>query len=92
MTRHQHARDLQLAREPGGVQRPGAAERDQRVVARIVAALDGDDADRPRHVGGDDADDALGGRRHVEPQPRRPAAAIAACARAGSIGMRPPSR
>ena len=39
IARHQDARDVELAREPRRVQRPGAAERDQRVVARIVAAL-----------------------------------------------------
>ena len=67
-------RDVELAREPRGMQRPGAAERDQRVVARIVAALHRDDADRPRHVGGDDGDDALR-RRHQRPCRAAPPAA-----------------
>ena len=47
--------DVELARQPRRVQRPGAAEGDQRVVARIMAALHADHADRLRHVGGDDA-------------------------------------
>ena len=75
IARHQDAADLQLPRQPRGMQRPGAAERHQRVVARIVAALHGDHADRARHVGGDDREDALRGLPwHAEAQPARPAA------------------
>ena len=56
------------------MQRPGAAERDEREVGRIVPALDGDDAKRTQHLGVDDVDDAAGidsakrslGRRPVE--------------------------
>ncbi len=70
--------DVQLARQPCGMQRPGAAERDQRVVARVVAALHADDPDRARHVGGHDRDDALRGRHHVQPErsARRPIASL----------------
>ena len=39
IARHQDAADVQLARQPRGMQRPGAAERHQGVVARIMAAL-----------------------------------------------------
>ena len=91
--RHQHAAHVELARQPRGVQRPRAAERHQRVVARIVAALHRDHADRPRHVGGDDREDALRGRpsgpsskRSARPSsPPRPPASR-------RIVMRPPSR
>lgn len=48
------------------MQRPGPAEGDQRVVARVMPALDADDADGLRHVGGDDRDDALRRRHQVE--------------------------
>ncbi len=71
IARHQDAADLQLLRQPRGVQRAGAAERHQRVVARIVAALHADHADRARHVGGDDGDDALRGRHRIQAQRRR---------------------
>ena len=42
-----------------GVQRPGAAEGDERELARVVAALDGDHAQRAGHVLVDDRQDAL---------------------------------
>ena len=64
--RAQHARARRNDRRPGtqqdrqriGVQRAGAAERDQRVVARIVALLDRDEAQRADHVLVDDVVDA----------------------------------
>ena len=49
------------------VHRPGAAEGDQREVARVVAALDRDLADRRGHARDGDLDDALGERLHAEP-------------------------
>ena len=48
--RHDHRRDVQLARDRDGVQRAGAAGGDEREVARIVALLDRDLAHRERHV------------------------------------------
>ena len=59
IARHEHAPDLELAREPRRVKRAGAAERHHGVVARIVAALDRNDPDRTGHVGGDDGQDTL---------------------------------
>ncbi len=41
---------------------PGAAVGDEREVARVVATLDGDDAERAGHVLVDDREDALGRR------------------------------
>jgi len=49
--------ERQLAR----MHRTGAAEREQRKVARIESALDGDDADGAFHVGVDDANHAVSG-------------------------------
>ena len=42
------------------MQRPGAAEGDEREVARVVTALDRDDAQRAQHLGVDDVDDRRG--------------------------------
>ena len=47
--RHDHGADFELAGERRGVERPAAAEGEQREVARVVAALDGDLADRAGH-------------------------------------------
>ena len=47
-------------RERVGMQRTGAAEGDQREVARIVALLDRHEPQRAEHVLVDDVDDALG--------------------------------
>src|SRR5260370_18899598 len=41
---NEHGLDVELLRERAGVERPRAAERDEREVARIVTALDRDDA------------------------------------------------
>ena len=43
------------------VQRPGAAVGDERELARVVAALDGDEPQRTGHVLVDDREDPLGG-------------------------------
>ncbi len=48
--RDQHPRNAQLARQGGGVQRAGAAEGEEREVARIGAQRDRDHADRTRHL------------------------------------------
>ena len=50
MRRDEHGRDVEPLRDRPRVQRPGAAERDQREVARVEAALDRDQPDRVRHV------------------------------------------
>ena len=78
--------DPELVGERARVQRPGAAERDEREVARVVAALDRDDAQRPQHLGVDDPDDRLRvevaeralGRGAVELDPAREARGQAA--------------
>ncbi len=46
----------ELLCERTGVQRPRAAERDEREVGRIVPALDGDDAQGAQHLGVHDLD------------------------------------
>ena len=55
-----HPRDAQGFGEFAGVEASGAAEGDQREIAGVVAALDGDDADGFLHGGVDDADDSGG--------------------------------
>ena len=59
--RHQHVADAHVARDVGRMQRPRAAERDQREVARVHALLDRNHPHRAHHVDVDDFDDA--GRR-----------------------------
>ena len=89
--RHEHRAHPELLGERAGVQRPGAAERDEREVARVVAALDGDDAQRAQHLGvrrprstsrGSIPPSARCGRVAVELEP----------ARRASPGSRPSSR
>ena len=53
-------RDAEGFGESAGVQASGAAEGDEREVARVAAALDGNYADGFLHGGVDDADDAGG--------------------------------
>ena len=65
--------DLELGRDRGGVHRPGAAEREQREAARVDAALDGDDAERPDHLLVGDPDDPLGGLELARGRARPPA-------------------
>ena len=64
--RHQHGRDAELARQRVGVQRAGAAEGDQHELARIVAALHGDQAHGADHVRVGDLHDAGGGGQRIE--------------------------
>ena len=67
----------ELLGQRAGVERPGAAERDEREVARVVSALDRDDAaaraasrrSRPRRLGRVDAAERALGRRAVELEP-----------------------
>ena len=48
--RDEHGADAELFGERARVERTGAAERDEREPARIVAALDRDDAQRAQHL------------------------------------------
>ena len=64
--RHEHRPEPELVGESARVQRPGAAEGDEREVAWIVAALDRDDPQRPQHLRVHDLDH----RRRVEPVER----------------------
>src|SRR6185437_985554 len=58
--RHDHVGDAELLREEHGVHGACAAEGDQREVARLDPLLDGERADRLRHLRIDDRDDPLG--------------------------------
>ena len=66
--RDEQLRDRQLLRQRRRVQRPGAAEGEQREVARIVAARQAHHADRAGHLVVGDADDRRrrGGRVEAE--------------------------
>ena len=88
--RHQDAADAELARDLDRMQRARPAERHQREGARIMAALDRDDADGAHHVGVDDAHDAE--RRLAQRRVRAFSAsgAMAASARRRSRRMPPP--
>ena len=77
-------RDAQLGGQAVGVQRPGAAERDEREVARVVPALHGDEPDRLGHQRLGDADDALRRLAHRHVQALRPPAPRARAAASGS--------
>ena len=88
-------RDAQLVGDRRGVHRPGAAERQQREVARVDAALDRDHAQRPDHLLVGDADDALGRLELARGRAARRAPATAASRRleveldvAGERGVR----
>ena len=65
---HDDARNPQYLRQRAGVHRPRAAEGDEGELARVVAPLHADQADRARHVLVGDADHALGRLPVVEPQ------------------------
>ncbi len=60
IARHQNAADAKLADEAPGNRRSHAAEGDQRELARIVAALDGDGAHRHRDICSQHCEDAPG--------------------------------
>ena len=60
MRRHDHLGDAQHVGHLGAVQRARAAERHQRVVARVDALLDGAGPDGVGHVGVDHGDHAFG--------------------------------
>ena len=60
------SRDAELGGQRGGMQRPGAAEGRQHELARIVAALHGDDLERFGHGMVDDVDDGRRGRARID--------------------------
>ena len=64
--RDQQRRDAELLGERAGVQPAGAAERDERELARVEAALDRDHPQRPAHLGVGHAHDAERGLERVE--------------------------
>ena len=68
--RDQHLRDVELARQRAGVQRAGAAEGEEREVARVVAARQAHHADRARHPVVADAHDRCGRCRCIEAERR----------------------
>ena len=92
--RDDHGRDRQLLGERGAVQRAGAAERDQREVARVIAAADRDQADGVGHVGVGDLDHRA--RRVEQLEPERLGHAVAdrrpRPARGRASSRRPPAR
>ncbi len=77
ITRDQYGADAETVRQFTGVHRPGAAERNERDVAWIVALLHGDVGQGAGHAGVDDANDAGRGRLHA--QPRESAQAFQGC-------------
>ena len=66
--RHDHGRDVQLARDRDDMQRAGAAGGDQREVARIETLLHRHLAHRQRHLRDRDLDDRLRGGDGVDLQ------------------------
>ncbi len=58
MRRHGNPSDAQFARQRRRVQRPAAAQRQERVTAGIDAAADRDEPDRFRHLGVENPMDA----------------------------------
>ena len=64
--RHDHLRDVKLARDSADMKRPGPAGGDQREVARVVALGDRHFAHRERHLVDRDIDDGLRGRDGIE--------------------------
>ena len=67
-----------------GVQRPGAAERQQRELARVDAALDGHHPQRPDHLGVGDVEDPLRALAQARGRARSPSAPTAALGRLAS--------
>ena len=63
--------DAEHPRHLHRMQRPRPAERHQRIIARIEAALDRDGAHRAHHVGDHDTQNALRGFLHGEAEPPR---------------------
>ena len=71
MARHEYLAHPELRGELARVHPGGAAEREQRETPRIMAALDGDDAQCARHRGVRDAHDPLSGGVDVHTEPPR---------------------
>ena len=61
MGRHDHGGDRQFPGDVGAVQRARASKRDESEVTRIIAAADGDQPHRVRHIGVRHADDGVRG-------------------------------
>ena len=89
--RHDHRERAHDLRDRVRVHRPGAAVGDERELARVVAALDGDDAQRAGHVLVHDREDPLGGRprRSRGPSRRRSSAPPLARRRRRAPSRRP---
>ena len=62
----QDRRDPEFVGDRGGMERAGPSEGEQRIAPGVDATLDGDDAQRPDHLGVRHADDPLGARDRVE--------------------------
>ena len=75
MRRHEHLGDLERVGDLGRMQRAGAAERDERELARVVALLDRPRPDRARHVRVRDRQDAVGRLHQTEARAASRAAA-----------------
>ena len=82
-------RDAEQARDGRRVQRPGAAEGEEREVARVVAALERDHLDRARHVLVRDLDDRRR-RARAASRPRRSACSSIARRRRAVVEAHPP--
>ena len=67
---HQHGEAAQQCGQSVSVQRSGAAKGDERVVARVEAALDGHDAQCPGHLLVGDVHDGPGGLGRGQPDAR----------------------
>ena len=65
---NEHLRDSERLGQLGCVERPGAAERDEREVARVVAPLDGERANQAGHIRVRDRQDSLRRLEQVEPE------------------------
>ena len=77
--RHDDTGDAQSPSNLGAVERPGAAKHDERKTARIEALLHGARADRIRHIGIDNGENALGRFFETEAKPNGQAANGAPC-------------
>ena len=90
--RHDHLAHLEQRRDLDRVQRPGAAERHQRVLARVEAALDRHAADRVGHVGVEQRQHALRRRLAGRARARSARSPTTACAASASSCIAPPRK
>ena len=89
--RDEQRRDAELLGERAGVQPAGAAERDERELARVEAALDGDHPQRPAHLGVGHAHDAERGLERVEAELGAERSSAASAASRESVSSPPSS-